>query len=500
MKMTLLFLWAVLVSAHAAPDSAQYFYASPNGSTTNDGTAQRPWDLASALQDNTKLTSRNSVVKGGATILLRAGTYRGQFTSYLTGNSGAPIVVRPYAGERVILEGTNNDVPVLNVNGAWADFRGLEIFNSNPNRTVYRAEGANVMGQNIRIINCVIHDTGNGIGTWVAATNSSVYGCLIFNCGYQGPDPDRGHGHGIYAQNDTGTKLLQDNIICGQFGFGLHIYSAASSITGFDIIGNTIFNNGANIRQPQGNECLIGGMTPFDRITFHNNMVYGISGPDIASFAWFGYQLGLNTNKSLDMQNNYMAQPKTVIYHASNLTLLNNTFIPVEYGFAVYKVTNSPYVWDRNTFYDPLGGVMWGDGSCKWEQKQTDYGYDLNGTLVLSAPTITKTFVRTNVYERGRANIIVYNWGRQETVEVGLANVLPLGTGYEVRNAQNFLAPPVYVGTYDGQPLRLPMNGLAAAVPVGMANPRPTSPQFNTFILLPRSGSALGPPRDLRVQ
>jgi hypothetical protein len=41
----------------------------------------------------------------GETTWLRRGTYQGAFTSNLTGNSSAPIILRQYSGERAIIDG-----------------------------------------------------------------------------------------------------------------------------------------------------------------------------------------------------------------------------------------------------------------------------------------------------------------------------------------------------------------------------------------------------------
>ncbi len=63
---------------------------------------------------------------------------------------------------------------------------------------------------------------------------------------YNGYDaPDRGHGHGIYAQNLGSTsKQIYDNIIFQQFGWGIHAYGEGGHLDNFDFQGNVSFNNG----------------------------------------------------------------------------------------------------------------------------------------------------------------------------------------------------------------------------------------------------------------
>src|SRR5512143_2513470 len=112
------------------------FYVSPTGTTgtgVGTGTVSNPWALQTAL-------SQPAAVHPGDTIWLRGGTYTGAFTSYLTGTSSQPIVVRAYPGERATLDG--NIYPsglgpaanTLQVEGEYTWYWGLEITNSNPNR------------------------------------------------------------------------------------------------------------------------------------------------------------------------------------------------------------------------------------------------------------------------------------------------------------------------------------------------------------------------------
>ena len=57
--------------------------------------------------------------------------------------------------------------------------------------------------------------------------------------------PDRGHGHGIYAQNLGSTpKQIYDNIIFQQFGWGIHAYGEGGHLDNLDFQGNISFNNG----------------------------------------------------------------------------------------------------------------------------------------------------------------------------------------------------------------------------------------------------------------
>ena len=109
-----------------------------------------------------------------------------------------------------------------------------------------------------------------------------------------------------------------------------------------------------------------------------------------------------------------------------------------------------------------------------------------NNLYLTTRPTGTQIFIRPNQYEQGRAHIVVYNWDLASTVNVDLSGLLNPGDVYEVRNGQNYFAPPVVSGTYNGGQVTLPMTGLEPAQPIGSGWIEPseyTGPGFNVFVL-----------------
>jgi hypothetical protein len=155
------------------------------------------------------------------------------------------------------------------------------------------------------------------------------------------------------------------------------------------------------------------------------------------------------------------------------------------------------YLWDTNQYYNNQGWSVGGTYES-FSGFQAVTGFDTHGRYQAPNPTNTVVFVRTNAYEAGRANIIVYNWALSNTVGVDVSSVLAQGASYEVRNAQDFFGAAVLSGTYDGTPLRLPMTGLTVATPVGFSSPPPpTGPAFNVFIL--RTPGGLAPASNLHT-
>ena len=203
----------------------------------------------------------------GDTIWLRGGIYNAPpYTSHLVGTSANPIIVRQYPGERARIDGNyNGNEPTLTIMGKYAWFWDFEIFNSDPTRfspgggqPPRRGTGVQLSGDGTRMINMVIHDTSQGVLVSEAATDARVYGTLFYYNGYGAPD--RGHGHGVYAQNlGSTTKQIYDNLIFQQFGWGIHAYGEGGHLDNFDFQGNISFNNGGLSGNWHAN-ILVGGM------------------------------------------------------------------------------------------------------------------------------------------------------------------------------------------------------------------------------------------------
>jgi hypothetical protein len=428
-------------------------YVSPAGTTdtgAGTGTITNPWALATAL-------AQPAAVHAGDTIWLRGGTYGGTHTSYVTGTSAAPIVVRQYPGERAILDGGNSGGnAILSVTGAYTWYWGFEIESSDPVRVastdgdnppeIVRGEGVAVVqssatGSSLKFINLVIHDARQGIAFWKEAVDAEVYGCLIYYNGWD--SPSRGNGHGVYTQNQTGTKKITDNIIFSGYGYGIHAYgSSAAFLDNLLIQGNALFNSGNLSSTGPSRVLLVGGGSVAHKPQVLDNFLYREGDGLVSDFA-MGYRSGCISPMVV---RNYTATTTYFFKCTSGLTMTDNTF---------YGATNfSQSAFPNNTYFS-------------------------------SRPTGVQVFVRPNVYEAGRGHIAVFNWDLKSTVNADVSSILTVGAPYEVRNAQDFFAPPVLSGVYTGGTLTLPMTGLTVAAPIGGATAPPaTGPEFNTFVVL----------------
>jgi len=458
---------AVLMLSVALPSDGTWFYAAPAGSSSGDGSLANPWDLQTALNQPAGLNP-------GDTVWLRGGVYRvanrpTKFVSHLAGAPNQPVTLRQYPGERATIDGN-----ILQTTGGWVNYWGFEIMDSQqfgggnppPNRVSpqsgpfpttwyanydgatndFTVSGMDLHAPNVKLINLVVHDNiGGGIGVDIAAGTTEIYGSLSYYNGWQGAD--RGHGHGIYAQNQAPTvKHVGDCLMFDNFALGMQATGTgpAPVADNMDIEGNAFFLNGALSSSHQANLFIGPVQGVGENPVVLTNFIYDTMG------SGSDFTLG-NTDNAIVEGN----------YFQTSATFGANTFLTLQ----------------GNAF---LGGTIGLD--------QAGSPHNNYSTV---PPSTNVVFVRPNKYEPGRANIVIYNWQNLNSVAVDVSQVLPAGVPFEVRNALDFFAPPVLTGTNSGAPLNLPMTGLTVAQPVGIGAPPASGPAFNAFVLLPLPGMTL---------
>ncbi len=475
---------------------ASDLFVAPNGSPLGSGTLSSPYDLATALS--------GEVGQPGDTFWLRGGDYKlGHVDTTIQGAPGKPITFRQAVGEYARIDGSFS---IFNSIG-YVIFRDFELYSSNTNRvSLQTGVGFNVTDisiipgvfcsvPNVSLINLLVHDqTRHGIYSCESSTNVLVYGCLLFNNGWV--SPDNAEGHGLYVQGNVGDRTIEDNIIFNNSGASMHIYenSLGGSLVGVTLDGNVAFDAGAIQTVRPYRDWIVGVDSPAtyaDRIVVKNNMGYLTPGLSVFPEVQIGRD---STNGSVVLTDNYMPLG-LLMNNWQTATVSGNSFAPRVTNYVVnlnQTLSSLRADWDNNMYVcSPAGNqVLLNLLPFTFSDWQGATGFDWESIFVVGALHGTRVFVRSNMYEAGRANIIVYNWDDLDKVSVDVSSVLPVGTAFEVRNAQNFLGSPVLSGIYGGQPLSLPMTNLTAAVPNVPLDglfvaPPPTGPTFNVFVLLP---------------
>jgi hypothetical protein len=494
--------------ARGGPDLIDW-YVSPTGTATNDGSLAAPIDLATALDGRR--------VKPGSTVWLRGGVYRGPVTSSLLGTPQAPITVRPYADERAIVSDHRSVATgaTINVRGAWTIFRDFEVTNSNASRRhqgSFRPMGFEVQAPNTKFVNLVIHDCGMGFGLWKEAVDAELYGNVLFNNGTDNTVLDSRHGHAVYTQNDTGTKLIRDNVIVNQFGFGIHAYPNPGNLTGFRFEGNVVANSGAagsSAAASRYSNILVSGYRPYrvDRVELIENFTYHSARNEVRGhFTEANVCLGCTdpqVGNTVIVKNNYFAGGAPVMFIGAwqHLTMRGNTYVGLD-GMAMIKPPSEAAMrqwdWDDNSYLGtgPKAGpaVLFSIAGrlLGYRDWVATTGFDKVSRHVPGRPAGTRVFVRPNHYETGRANVIVYNWDHAGSVDVDLGEVLRAGTYYEVLSGVDYLGQPVAAGRFEGGGVKIPMTDLRTVKAGGTDGaPVPGAGEFGVFVV--RTVSQLRP-------
>lgn len=453
------------------------YWVSPDGNASGDGSDNAPWSLAHAF-------THPSTLRPGDTIWIRGGRYVGPFTSVIRGTSLSPIMVRAAPLEHVVLDacGEAPGNAALSIAGVYAWYWGLKLTNSDTGETSKNRDGVYFTGANNKLINCIVVDNGaNGIGFWSSAVDSEIAGCIIYNNGFRGSD--RGHGHGIYTQNNTGTKIIRDNVLFHSFGNGIQVYTENGNIKGYDIEGNVFFNAGIPGSGYIERNLIVGGLQPAARIRVSENMFYNRPQFQSKASAQFGYSVA---NEDLVFSNN---------------TLVDGTFWFPKGWENVQSRGNRMYARSPGIqliAFDPIGnidqpdfdlnhyagGTLAGMGFEDWKLTS---GQDANSTYSSAMPTETGVVLRANPHEEGRAHIVVLNWSGVNRVQVDLSTVLGSGDQFMIRDVQHLSGDPVVEGIYSGGTIELPMNLSVVDLPAREDSYRDrlthTMPEFGVFLL-----------------
>jgi hypothetical protein len=271
---------------------------------------------------------------------------------------------------------------------------------------------------------------------------------VVYFNGWQGKS-GVGEGFGIRTTNRTESRLIRENIVFDQFAVGLLAYGLG--IDNLTIEGNVLFNNG-RLSNLFDRQALIGGGS--HNLVFNQNMTFytediGIKGEGVNA-GMGGGCVGARFSE------NYLTGGNPL-----NLTTCQPTAMRGNTLYGMLSVNDKTYP----------GNVL--------VSTATDRQAAMSGV---------KVFVRPSQYAPGRATVVIYNWSRAAEVSVDLTRAaLKPGDRFEIRDAQNYFAPPVARLTYGDSRVVVPMKGYEIVKPIGTVTraPNHTAPEFGVFVIVP---------------
>ncbi len=266
-----------------------------------------------------------------------------------------------------------------------------------------------------RLINLIVHGTNGGVALWKGAEGCELYGCLIYGNGYRASD--RNHVHGIYTQNRVGRRFISDCIITTPYGDGqlpLQAYGSPRAwVNGYTVCGNILY-----APSQRKERLLVGGQRD--------------GGVDNAVTGNYCYNVGIQLGYS-GLGNRHGAVADNVVFRG-RITVQN-------YLDALLA---------RNTVVD---GRIRADG-CGAVTERANRVYSAS-----SPPALPLVRVLPNRYEPDRANVVIFNWRRQASVQVDASSLLRSGDRYALLSPESFHGKPILAGAYAGAPISVPMSG-----------------------------------------
>ncbi len=499
---------AVASPAPIAPRRpAQSYFAAPSGVAAADGSHEQPLDLTTAL-------SSKGPVAPGDTLWLRGGTYKGSFASELSGSADATIYVKAFPGEHVVLDGAGSLRATLEITGPDVWFWGLEVTNSDPQRTfdtpsqgnTRRATGVAILAPRVRLVDLAVHDAFTGVMISEKADGSALHGCLIFRNGIQ--EPQGGVGHGILLST-IGRVDLVDVVTFNNQGRGIN--AGAGNATGrLALDGLVSFNNG----QSAGGDAafrlenlFVEGAGSTVRVT--NSHLYhapGTTGQNVRLDNRRGQPGAVTVADSILVGGSSsitMANWREATVTGNRFYLQNAPNPTVDQTIARVQTPNASggYTWNSNGYVDQTergypfifnqATNSYGGGNLNYNEWRQANKFDGESRYGRQRPTGVEIFVRRDEHDPGRGVVVVYNWDREPTVLVSLdALGLEHGQRVDLVDVNDPFGHPAAADADASQPIEVSMQ------PVGsrrsdagvLIQPRDTRPEFAVFVVRPSAG------------
>jgi hypothetical protein len=457
-------------------------YAGPSGTSQNDGTMNRPWSLAHAF-------ALTGAFRGGDTLQLLPGIYKGVYRSRLAGSRGNPVVIIGPDTGRAVIDGG------LSVDGPDAKYVAFEITSSDPQRQTgipgsspaglsRTADAIAINAPRVSLLGMRIYDLGNALFAGLLAEDLVLEGNIVYNNGWMGPD--RGHGHGFYLQNRSPSKKrVVGNVLFHQFSTGVKISGSSTAwLDNVEVNDNISFDNGEPVADRFGwseNIFHQGGIGRSGNLWFRRNLM--VHSNDLA--VSFKLNMGTTTaGNTLEFSEN-IVQGRASIGVWQNVMVRGNTFAmpfadalrgrPMVESHA--PIAGPPFVvdWNRNRYVVktrtawPLSGFVngrWRD--LPFTEWVSSTGLDRNGAQLLPGEVSDVVRVIPLPSLPGRGFVAHWSTGTPGTFNVDIRSIVRNGQRFEIRHVFSLDGPPLVAGVFSGQTITLSARSPVPPDPVGM--------------------------------
>jgi hypothetical protein len=390
----------------------------------------------------------------------------------------------------------------LDVVGSNTIYRDFEITHSFPFRGAegnyyrdkHRGQGINNLGSGNSFINLIIHDNQQGIFTGSSSSNTLIYGCLIYNNGlaydayysYQS-------GPNLYLENSSGYSRVYESLMLNSFRNNAQYYGVSGAYVGGDTQGSVFAGGGVAHGTPQGN--LIFGTGSVQSSTGSVNASHFVHDQSASTGnLTMGYSAGVS---DATVTNNHFvgAEKGLELQNVSRATVSGNKFYTTV-GNRNVLANAQAYNWNNNAYFATGStNAKFGNNTLVVNQTFANWksttGFDASSTTS-SSVLPDEVIVRRNLYEAGRANVILYSYSGAISANINLSTTgLSHGQAYVIKNAYNWHGPDVASGIYSSTTpsISVSLNTAAATVatPIGHnVTPATMAPRFVLLVVVPR--------------
>ncbi len=452
---------------------------SPTGSSSGDGSLNKPYDLDTVIGYDRKNNKKiSSPLKPGDIVYLRGGLYgKGGnvgfvYKFYVSGSENNYITFRSYPGEKAIING-GIELWGQDLSTGWIIIRDLEITNtdevrwtdcigSNNYECYARMAGISIYASHVKIINNYIHDTANGIYTAETSSDLEIYGNIVQNNGWVAPD--RAHGHGIYVQNtDQTSKIVKANIVLpGIEDTGIHLFGNSAQAK------NVIFEDNIHFTKRW---LMVSDEYEINDVIMRNNYLWN---------SYIKISHSATVGPGFTIENNYIggagsSQPEQMFIFNPDLgsfNIKNNVFCFDSTGGKTLIIDSYGYKADSKHIldYNYVCGsynINYKGSLISYSSWKSQTGFNENQPN--TNPRLTnKIIVINNLYEDKKLYVVVYNWETKDVISIDLSDYgFLLGDKYVVRNAMNYNEDQPIIGIYSGGSINIKMKDWTLAYPIG---------------------------------
>lgn len=481
----------VMAVGDGRTDKPLDYYVAADGQVSAQGTITDPLELWCALRGACGAV----VIAEGSRVWLEPGVYpvpEGHQPRLSV--SGARFACLDYPACFVDYHGLDRTHTFTVLESAvGATLENVVVIDSSTNRQVLSEPGSNpasggsgcinVYGPDTQLVNfACIGAQGSGIGLWRQAVGMTARGIVAANVGWLGPD--RGHGPGIYTQNEAGIVKTIDAAIVHTTGYiGFEANTSAADVSSYRISRLAIVNPGAKAAYLAGNEASV----PFAMLFIRNNDGGPIQDVRITELVrrtptWaFGGGVAFRGTPSQGVRDVQLDDLSLTGVDGLSIDNISGPVVvtrvvsqegplppgvPVE-GRGPMTLTMAepsvslPLTVDNNAYYkatQPSGGCMPTAlrGWCTWRlarpgmpttstwEQWRDAGLDANSTAQFGE----RTGQRLHLWEVGRVVYIAAESYSGADMELDLASVMHIGQAYRVYDVRNLALEPRESGRY----------------------------------------------------